>query len=146
MGVEICSRSATGHNFLFKLSIHSDMDHLGIPTSYFRQLTWTHSDKSLKPICHSEKPVSPSHALSVLLLPGAFQHLGRAGGRRRGLNSLWPPAGRLELPACCPGGAGLRMGEPALRFPLLWLGELCWHTLLSYNTGHTLFFPHAKRS
>lgn len=59
MGVEICSRSgypATECNFLSKLCIHSDIDHFGIPTSFFRKLTWKHSDKTLKPICHSENP------------------------------------------------------------------------------------------
>lgn len=100
MGVEICSRSATGHNFLLKLSVHSDMDHLGVPTSYFRQLTWTHSDKSLKPICHSEKPVSPSRALSVLLLPGAFQHLSRAGGEEE--RPEFPLATSWKAGAACP--------------------------------------------
>lgn len=87
MGVEICSRNeypATERNFLFKLSIDSDTNHLGTP-SYFRKLTCIHSDKTLKLICHSENLTFPC------LLPGAFQHLRRARGAPEALNSLCPP-------------------------------------------------------
>jgi len=49
MGIETCSRnecSATECNFLFKLSVHNGMKHLGIPTSFPRKQNWTHSDKN----------------------------------------------------------------------------------------------------
>lgn len=109
MGVEICSRSATECNFLLKLSIHSDMDDLALPTSFYRQLTWTHRAKSLKLICHSEKPTFPCPFSAFATRH--FPTLEKSTGRRRGPSSLWPPAGRLELPAHCPGGAGLRWGS-----------------------------------
>lgn len=117
MGVEICSRSgypATECNFLSKLCIHSDIYHFGIPTSFFRKLTWKHSDKTLKPICHSEKPrppVSFQYFCHEVLSSTWEEH----GGAAEAPNSLIPPAGRLELPARgpqrCPGGAWLRWGS-----------------------------------
>lgn len=94
MGIETCSRNeypATECNFLFKLSIHTGMKHLGISTSFLRKHTWIQLDKNPKLIYHSEKStfLCPFSAFATRCV---FQHW--AGAQREHYGPQLPSAPR----------------------------------------------------